>query len=88
MALKIVADSAFEARRLTLDAKGLHFQGGALGLSRTFRFPDVVSVLRGVDGTLSWQVGKEVFSFPLKPGNAKHEEFVTALIQEVRRAAP
>lgn len=86
MAIRIVADSAFEARRATLDQKGLHYQGGPLGLTRHFAFADIVCVLRAADGSVSWQVGKEVFSLPLKAGNPQHDQFVTTLVQEVRRA--
>ena len=86
MALKIKANSLFEARSLTLDSAGVAFQETGIGGSRRFTFGEIKCILMSPDHVLSFQVGNEVFSVPTKPNNKKHQETIAAMMQYVRES--
>jgi hypothetical protein len=89
MALKIKANSFFMTRWLEVRSDGVRFcETAALGGVRQFKFEQVECVLLSAEGLLSFQVGQEVFSLPVKPGQEKHQKVIDALLQEVRRANP
>jgi len=88
MALKITHRSLFTRHYLIVYPDGVKFYDGA-GFSSAKRFPFnwIECVLMSPDHKLSFQVGKEVFSIPTKPGNARHQEVIDKLLQEVQRTA-
>jgi hypothetical protein len=86
MALKINASSLVTNHYLKLDSNGVDFAETSVGGSRHFFFRDISCILMSADSTLSFQVGKEVFSIPTKPGNEKHQTVIETLVSEVRRA--
>jgi hypothetical protein len=85
MSLKITNHSLFEKHFLKVDSDGLKFYNGALLGAKRFRFNQIETILLSANHTLSFQVGKEVFSIPTKAGNAKHQNVIDFLLQEVRR---
>jgi len=88
MSLKINASSLFKKHCLLVDSGGVRFfESIGLSGSRRFPFSRIQCVLMSVDNRLSFQVGNEVFSIPTKPGNARHQAVINALLQEVRRSA-
>jgi hypothetical protein len=86
MALKIDASSLVTRRYLDVSSDGVRFADTPVGGSRRFRFREISCILMSADSKLSFQVGREVFSIPTKPGNKKHETVVATLVSEVRRA--
>ena len=88
MSLKITANSLFTKHFLMVDSGGVKFYDGT-GFSgaRRFRFNQIECVLMSPDHKLSFQVGREVFSVPTKPGDPKHQSVIDFLLHEVRRTA-
>ena len=88
MSLKINASSWFTKHYLLVDSGGVKFYEGT-GFSGTRRFPfsQIECVLMSPDHKLSFQVGNEVFIIATKPGSAKHQAVINALLQEARRSA-
>lgn len=87
MALKISNSSLFSKHYLSVDSGGVRFyENAAFGGLKRFPFSQIECVLISSNHTLSFQVGKNVFSIPTKPDNAKHQEVINALLQEVRRS--
>ena len=88
MSLKITANSLFTKHFLMVDSGGVKFYDGT-GFSgaRRFRFSQIECVLMSPDHKLSFQVGREVFSVPTKPGDPKHQSVIDFLLHEVRRTA-
>ena len=83
MALKIKASSLFTARYLKVTDTGVVFQEtAALGGKRRFNFSEIAYVLMSPSSELSFQVGNEIFSIPVK---AKHQPVIAALLDGVRR---
>jgi hypothetical protein len=80
MALKINASSLFTQRILKMRKGGIAFSNGSFGGSRKFRFEQIECVLLSPENVLSFQVGQEIFSIPVKPGKAKHEETLAAFL--------
>ena len=69
-----------------VDSDGVKFSDGTgFASAKRFQFSQIESVLMSSDNKLSFQVGKEVFTIPTKPDNAKHKEAINALLQELRR---
>jgi hypothetical protein len=86
MALKINASSLVTNHYLNVHSSGVDFAETSVGGSRHFFFRDISCILMSADSTLSFQVGKEVFSIPTKPGNKTHETVISVLVREVLRA--
>ena len=87
MTLKISASSLFKNHYLKLDSGGIKFyESAGIGGAKRFRFSDILCILMSPDNTLSFQVGREVFSIKTNPTNAKHQAVINTLIQEVQRA--
>jgi hypothetical protein len=87
MALKINAGDLLQNRYLVVESDGVKFSETALtGGKRHFRFHEISCILLSPDHKLSFQVGKEVFSIPTKPDNAKHQEVVAAFVRLVEQA--
>ena len=88
MSLKISANSLFTKHFLMVDSNGVKFYDGT-GFSgaRRFAFSRIECVLMSPDNKLSFQVGNEVFSIPTKPGDAKHQAVVNALLEALQRTA-
>jgi hypothetical protein len=84
MSFEITNNSFLKKHVLTVDSSGLRFENPILG-ARRFRFHQVESVLLSTDHTLSFQVGNEVFSIPVKMENSDHKNVIDFLLQEVRR---
>lgn len=88
MSLKISNNSLLSKHYLAVDSGGVEFcEATAFGGLKRFPFSQVECVLMSPDHVLSFQVGKEVLSIPTNPDDAKHQEVINALLQEVRRAA-
>ena len=80
----IRANSLVTKRYLTVDAAGVTFyESSFVGGKHRFSFRDVENVLMSSDNVLSFQVGKEVFSLPIKSTKTKHQATINALIQGV-----
>ena len=89
MALKIAVRSFLAKHYLIVDAGGVkYYDGTGFGSTRKFPFNRIECVLMSSDNKLSFQVGNEVFSIPIKPGNAKHQAVIDALLQEVQQTTP
>jgi len=87
MALKINASSLITSHYLTVNSDGVKYFEGAVGISaRSFRFGQIECVLMSPDHKLSFQVGQEVFTIPTKAEDAKHQQVISTLVQELRRA--
>lgn len=87
MALKISNNSLFTKHFLSVDSGGVQFYvNAAFGGAKRFTFRSIECVLMSPDNKLSFQVGNEVYSIQTIPGNAKHQEVIKALLQEVRRS--
>jgi hypothetical protein len=87
MSLRIDASNLVTRRYLAVRSDGLIFCDGAVSNERRHRFADIVCVLLSPDNTLSFQVGQEVFSLPVKPDDRKHQETMNTLVQEIKRAS-
>lgn len=86
MSLTINANSFATQRYLQVTAAGVVFcETSFTGGKRTFPFDQIDCVLLSTGNLLSFQVGQEVFSLPVKPGNKKHQETINALIQGVNQ---
>ena len=87
MALQISASSLVTNHYLVVESDGVKFAETAVGGARRFRFRDIECILMSPENRLSFQVGKEVFSIPTKPGDQKHQEVIATLVHEVKRAS-
>ncbi len=89
MGLKIKANTFFTQRYLKVAPDGVVFCETALaGGIRKFRFEQIFCVCMSGENLLSFQVGQEVFSLPVKPNNRKHQEVVSALLRELGETLP
>ncbi len=87
MALKITASNLLTNHYLVVQSDGVKFcEVSAFGRPRHFRFAEIECVLLAPDHRLSFQVGREVFSIPTNPNNAKHQTVIATLVHEVQRA--
>jgi len=88
MSMKITNRSFLTSHFLSVDSSGVKFSGeSALGGAKRFRFHQIECVLMSPDHKLSFQVGQEVFSIPIKPGDPKHQSVIDFLLHEVQRTA-
>ncbi len=87
MSLKINASSLFKKHYLLVDSGGVKFFDGSVFGAKRFPFSKIACVLMSPDHKLSFQVSNEVFSIQTNPNKAKHQQVVTALLQEVQRTA-
>lgn len=86
MKLKIDASSLLQRHYLIVSDKGVQFyEGSGFSSVRRFKFNDILCVLRAPNNLLSFQVGQEIFTIQTKPGNAKHEAAIAALLQALRQ---
>ena len=75
----------FTRRTLDVDSNGVTFcETVAFGGVRRFRFSQVDLVLMSPEQVLSFQVGREVFSIPTRPGNKIHQQVIETLVRELR----
>jgi hypothetical protein len=89
MALRITASTLLTKHSLEVHSKGVTFnESSGFGNVRKFSFAQIELILMSPSQTLSFQVGREVFSIPTKPDNKTHQQVIQALLQEVRRNAP
>ena len=74
MSVTIRASSFFMKRYLTVKDQGVVFmETAALGGKRRFQFGQIDYVLMSPTNVLSFQVGQEIFSIPVKPWKPKHQ---------------
>lgn len=87
MALKIDASTLFSRHYLVLKRDGFRYlePGMFLG-ARRFRFADIDCVLMSATHMLSFQAGREVFSIRTKPGHAKQQAAIAALLDGLNRS--
>lgn len=90
MTHKIKFSSLVENISLRIDDKGVaYYSGVVFSSTRRFRFEEVAAILLSEDGTsLSFQVGQEVFSISVKPGNVTQREAINAFTAAVAKAQP
>lgn len=85
MGLKIKANSFAMNRWLEVVPHGVVFcETAAFGGKREFEFREIECVLISSEGVLSFQVGNEIFSLPVK--QEKHREVIDALLNGVRQS--
>jgi hypothetical protein len=86
---KISVASLFTREYLVVHDKGVKYCGTSLFRSiRRFRFDEIHCLLMAPDSTLSFQAGEEVFSIKTKPGNAKHQAAIAALVAALQATCP
>ena len=87
MALKIKASRFFTKHTLEVHSKGVTFcETAGLGSgARKFGFGQIDLILMSPAGVLTFQVGREIFSIPVKPANKTHQRVIDSLLGEVRR---
>lgn len=86
---RIKANTFFMQRYMDVDDFGVTFCETAItGGKRRFRFEEIECVCISPEDLLSFQVGTEVFSLPIKQNKRKHQEAVSALISGLTRTAP
>jgi hypothetical protein len=86
MAPKISAGSLFKNHYLVVKADRVLFYESTVGFgARRFRFVLIDCVLMAPDHTLSFQVGKEVFSIPTRPDKPRHQAAIAALVAGVQQ---
>jgi hypothetical protein len=87
MGLKINSSSLLEKVYLSVESDGVTFYKSAFtGSKRRFRFRDIECILLSPENLLSFQVGHEIFSLPVKPDNSKHQKVISVFVNEVMRA--
>jgi hypothetical protein len=87
MTLKINASSLLKHHYLLVRSDGVHYyESSGFASAKRFRFSDIACILMSPDNILSLQVGKEIFSIPTDPNNAKHQTVIATLVQEVKRS--
>jgi hypothetical protein len=80
VALKIRANSFFVNRYLKVTDTGVIFvETAAMGGKRKFNFGQIDYLLMSPSNVLSFQVGHEVFSIPIRPKKARHQQAVQQL---------
>ncbi len=85
MALKISTSDPVTQRSLAVADDGVEFcETALLGGKRRFRFEEIDSVLLSPKGLLSFQVGREIFSIPVRRGDRKDEEVIEALVRALK----
>lgn len=87
MHLKISQSSFLTKSFLIVTDKGVKYCESSMFGSRRARFHQIEYVLLSPENKLSLQVGNEVFSIPVKPGNPRHQAAMDALLQNVRQSA-
>ena len=87
MSLIIKANTFARQRFLEVHTAGVIFcHTSAMGGRRTFTYSQIDCVLLSEDGLLSFQVGGEVFSLPMRLDNAQHREALEALVDGVKKS--
>ena len=86
MALKILHNNLIEKTCLEVLPDGVnYFKAAALGTTRSFKFAEIDCVLLSPSNVLSFQVGTEVFSIPVKPSDEHHKTVVNSMLNELRK---
>jgi len=89
MALKITASTFLTKRSLEVRPEGVtYYESSGFGKVRKFAPAQIDLILMSPTNVLSFQVGREVFSIPTKPGNKHHQEVIDALLDDARHFAP
>lgn len=88
MTLTIRANSLFMKRFLKLkDDIAYFYESALIGGGKKFRYDQIESVLLSPNNVLSIQVGREVFSIPVKPNKPKHATAMEYLVQKAGQNA-
>src|SRR5712672_1087055 len=87
MDLKIKASRLCTRHTLEVHSKGVTFcETAGLGSGvRKFGFAQIDFILMSPADVLTFQVGREIFSIPVKPTNKIHQRVIGALLEEVGR---
>jgi hypothetical protein len=86
MGLKIKANTFAMQRYLEVFSDGVKFvESAGIGGKRNIRYHEIDHVVLGDDGTLSIQVGMEVFSLPINREKPDHLQALNALLQGVEQ---
>jgi hypothetical protein len=86
---KIISRGFLDGKMLFLLPEGIKFrQTSAFSSVRKFDYRQVDAIVMAPDDTLSFQVGREVFSIPTNPGDKKHEHAIQLLLDRVRGGNP
>lgn len=91
MKLRINANETMKRRFLEVDGSGLTYcETLGFGGERKFGFHEIDLILLSEAHMLSFQVGREMFSIPTKPGDATHQALIASLLSGVEgsRYAP
>ena len=84
MNFTIKAHGFFVAHSLKISEQGVVFQNTAISSAkRSFAFNEIDGLLMSEKHVLSFQAGSEVFSIPIKPENAQHQEAIDAMVKAV-----
>ncbi len=88
MKMKITSSDLATKRYLICDDNGVEFYESAFvgGTRRRFAFAQIDCILFSPSGLLSLQVGREVFSLTIKPADAKHQQLIETMVNNVRNA--
>jgi hypothetical protein len=82
---KISAGSLFKNHWLKVRPDGVFFYESTIGFGvRKFRFDQIDCVLLSPADELSFQVGNEVFTIPMKPTKAAHQYALAMFVDGVR----
>lgn len=86
MTYKIKTTALFTRHYLIVDDRGVKFFDGTqfLGAKR-YAFNQINCVLISPDHKLTFQAGDDVCTIPTKPGNAKHQAAIQALVEQVQQ---
>jgi hypothetical protein len=85
--LTIKANTLTRQRYLEIHSGGVIFcDAVALGGRRTFTYQQINCVLLSQDQVLSFQVGHEVFSLPLRPDNSAQLAALDTFVAGVKRS--
>jgi hypothetical protein len=86
MGFKINASTFLAPRILKVDEKGVAFADASFGSAKKFRFDQIDCVLLSPQNLLSFQVGRDLFSLPIRPDNKKHQQAVEAFLHAVKES--
>jgi hypothetical protein len=83
---KIHANTLLETRCLIIEDASMRFrQSVGLGGERRFSYGEIDCVLMSPESVLSFQVGQEVFSLPLRLEKPKHQAALAAFLGQLRQ---
>jgi hypothetical protein len=83
--MRINASSLTARHTLELRPDGVTYVSGMTAAgSKFFRFEQIDAILRGAQ-SLSFQVGRDTYSIPIKPTDPEHRTFAARFASEVKR---